>query len=108
MSIIVSSVDVAYAAAVVWLVVRFINRREWWTKMTATVFIAFPPLYVLSFALIFRRVFDGTSQEHPGITGIADILKMFLACFYGPMLAAMESGPVEFRDAVKWLTGLLN
>ena len=108
MSIITSSVGIAYAAAVVWLAVRFINRREWWTKMTVTVFIAFPPLYILSFAIIFRRVFDGTPRNHPVITGIVDILKMCLFCFYGPIIAAMESGPVEFRDAVEWLTRYLN
>ncbi len=50
MMMVFSTLSVAFAAFVVWLAVRIINRRERWAKRTAmAVMAAAPVLYVLSF-----------------------------------------------------------
>ena len=49
MSIVLSSLAVAFAAFCVWLTVRLVNRRERWAKRTLAAVILLPVLYVLSF-----------------------------------------------------------
>jgi hypothetical protein len=48
MKIIIPALAAAFAAVVVWLVVRFVNRRERWAKWVL-VAIAVPIIYVASF-----------------------------------------------------------
>jgi hypothetical protein len=42
-------VSAAYLAFILWLVVRFINRRERWTKYTVSGLVGLPALYIVSF-----------------------------------------------------------
>ena len=49
MTILLSTLGVAFAAFCVWLGVRIFNRRERWAKWTLAVVIGVPLLYVASF-----------------------------------------------------------
>jgi hypothetical protein len=49
MTIVVSSLAVAFASVCIWLTIRFVNRRERWAKKTLVAIIAVPMLYLLSF-----------------------------------------------------------
>ena len=104
MNAVLSAVGTAYAAIVIWLAVRFIDRREWSAKAIALVLIAFPPLYVLSYALIRPWVANGGQ-----FTGsLSDFLRICLVCFYAPLMAALDAGPREIHNAVDWLTKFLH
>jgi hypothetical protein len=48
MLIVLGTLGVAFAAFVVWLTVRIVNRRERWAKWTLATVIVVPVLYVMS------------------------------------------------------------
>jgi hypothetical protein len=61
MTILLTTLAVAFAAFCVWLAVRIFNRRERWAKWTLAAAIGLPVLYVLSFGpacWITSRRFD--------------------------------------------------
>jgi len=49
MRIVLPTLGVAFTAAVVWLMVRIINRRERWAKWTLAAMVGLPVLYIASF-----------------------------------------------------------
>jgi ABC-type Fe3+ transport system permease subunit len=53
MSIVLPALSVAFAAFVVWLTVRIVNRRERWAKWTLAATLALPVLYVASLGPVF-------------------------------------------------------
>jgi hypothetical protein len=104
MEFIIAAAGVAYAATVVWLAVRRINRREWWTASVILGFVVFPVLYVLSYAAFWPLIADGSQRTG----GPSDYLRMGAACFYIPLMMLLDSGPVVIRDAVRGLMAMLH
>ena len=78
MSILLSTLGVAFAAFCVWLTVRIVNRRERWTKWTLATVVGLPVLYVASFGPACWAVSRTNSGALP------------LAVIYDPILNAMS------------------
>jgi len=83
MTIFLSALAVAYTAFCVWLMVRFVNRRERRAKWTLAVLVQLPVLYVSSFGP--ARVFDDPIQHPRGFN--------ILLAVYWPLGKTALSGP---------------
>ena len=104
MKFIIAAAGTAYVATIVWLSVRRINRREWWTASLILGFIAFPVLYVASYVVFWPIIMDGSQRTgNP-----SDYLRMGAVCFYMPLMLLLEAGPVVIRDAVRELMAMLH
>jgi hypothetical protein len=97
-SIIISATGVGYVAMIVWLAIRRINRREWWTAPLALGFVIFPVLYVGSYIVLWPHIADGSPRGGP-----FESVKLVLLGFYLPLILVLDAGPSGIRDAVQWL-----
>jgi hypothetical protein len=98
MDFIFSALATAYTGVVVWLGVRYLNRREWWTQSVLAGFVAFPVLYVLSFIVLWPHIEDGSSWTGSAV----DYLKLCALIAYSPLLIARDASPV-----IRWLVDLV-
>jgi hypothetical protein len=105
-------VGAAYAAACVWLGVRFFNRRERWIKGTAIALVLMPVLYTVSSGpmtiFAFRRHVTHVSTILPdGTTGIVACSETscgnWFPAAYAPLLCASEQ---PWGEVVNWYWSL--
>jgi hypothetical protein len=94
MTILILALPVSFAAFVVWITVRFINRRERWAKwlLVATIFGA-PILYVLSVGPAAYMTTHGLASPE---------LSQALTTFYSPLDWIMDHGPGPVSEALLW------
>jgi multisubunit Na+/H+ antiporter MnhE subunit len=80
----------AFAAVVVWLGVRIVNRRQRWAKWTLAALLGLPVLYALSFGPWCWI----SSRLQP--SGKLD------AAIYSPIIRAGYRGPLAMRESIRW------
>jgi hypothetical protein len=98
MPIIITALAVTFAAFVVWLTIRLINRRERWARRLLIGIIAGAPvLYVLSLG---PTVYITTRQQ------VSAEINESIATFYAPLVWIAEHGPAPIHDALWWYSEL--
>ena len=104
MSIVVSTLGIAFAGFCVWLTVRIVNRRERWAKWTlATILPGLPLLYVLSFGPACWI----TRQDDPNLRrfGGHQQPSQAMILYYCPLGNAMNNrGSLAGRALLWWAT----
>jgi hypothetical protein len=94
MQIILTALAVTFAAFVVWLVVRFVNRRERWTRrLLIGIAASTPVLYVLSTGPATYLVTRGLLSSE-AVDG--------LFVFYSPLRLIIVNGPEPAGYALEW------
>jgi hypothetical protein len=93
MSVFIAVLGTAFAAFVVWLAVRIVNRRERWAKRTALLLVIVPTLYVLS---IGPFVWLATRRYLP------DMAVGAAGFFYGPVIWIGRDGPAPLKEGIEW------
>ena len=96
MTIILPALAVAFAALVVWLVVRIVNRRERWAKWTAivvSVMVSLPVLYIASFGPVCWIFWS-----HWCPTELQDAINIA----YMPAQRLLEECPEPTRSVLIW------
>jgi hypothetical protein len=89
---------VSYAASLIWLTVRIINRKERWAKRTLAVVVLLPGLYVTSFGPACWWL-SGPIEEGP----VFDYVEARCAPrIYQPLAWLARHGPRSVRVAVNW------
>ena len=83
------AVSVTLWALAVWLLVRFVNRRERWTKWTLACVAGLPVLYVASFGPACCLCENGILGQRPAWI------------FYRPVTWLACSGPMQVRDVIE-------
>lgn len=88
---------VTFAFLCVWLTVRIVNRRERWTKWTATAAVVLPVLYVASVGPA------AWVAQQPWRSGG---LYWALVAIYHPLDQIDSISPQPIRDALDWYVNL--
>src|SRR5262245_55425344 len=97
MTILLSTLAVAFAAFCVWLTVRIVNRKERWAKWTLAGVIVLSVLYVLGYGLVCRL--EDTNR-------LPDWSGRPLAILYSPMNWLFENGSWSVWRAMLWYQNL--
>ena len=98
MGIVLLAIATTSVALCIWLIVRFVNRRERWVKRTLLATAAMPILYVASFGPVCWIT------AAPRIAGELGSTKPWMRIFF-PIGAAIQSTRSENNRYVKlWIT----